>query len=109
MKQHILRLQKNLFEKMKAAANHLPSGAQTPAHIALELMEGANKVIIDELTKADSDNWHEVMDRSYIFLEMWQRNIKEHPVMQSDPGLQRKAEKIEELVLSFYQDASEKV
>lgn len=44
-------------------------------------------------------HWHEALDRSFICMDMFERFIPEHPVVEQDKVLKTKAEQVHQFLL----------
>lgn len=50
--------------------------------------------------------WFEVIDRSHVAIEMWQRIVIDHPIMSTDSEIREMAEAVLERMSDFYQATS---
>jgi len=53
--------------------------------------------------KLDAFSEHEVLDRSHLAAAFFSDHVAEHPYVQADQELKRKAEKIADQLADFYQ------
>ena len=51
---------------------------------------------------------HEVLDRAFLIMDMFNKYIIEHEALESDPELKQKAEEISESLYQFYNIIGEK-
>jgi len=56
-----------------------------------------------------ADNVHEVLDRSMIAADFWERYITMHRLVKDDPELKMEAERIAEALGAFYQLAGQRM
>ena len=58
-----------------------------------------------KLTKYD---YHEALDRTYIFASLIERELKNHPVIKKNKKLNKKLDKVLEHLYEIYQEIGDK-
>jgi hypothetical protein len=57
--------------------------------------------------KIDEFHWHEVVDRSYLCMEMLACALEDHPVIEDNPELAELLEKAHSAIFKLYQRAGD--
>lgn len=61
------------------------------------------------MSKYNELGWHELLDRSNVQVDGWDRHIVGHFILQEDTELNRLAEEILEKMADFYQNVGSKI
>lgn len=55
-----------------------------------------------EKVKLDDYHYHEVVDRSFVYMDGFYEYVEQHPAVQANPELKEKSEEIMDLMYKFY-------